>query len=211
MAEYFYEYINLKNKKLNGRPVSEWMLYYEPNERLMLWIIYNCKEAFNPRHHLQYCIPKDETNPNEHRLKKHLEMLQTLRGKGFVKQDKNRNYNVTIKGQLFRLTTHPQWIFIQIGVPVFFVILFGVINCNKNRATSDTTPSSTETKKSNNPPSDSVQYNSAQTQTVKDSGSSLIDSGKTKTIQRMINLNGSISFVTGLLWYDRRRHLTLIE
>lgn len=170
MAEHF-EYINLKDKKLRGRPVLEWVLYYEPTERLILWIIANCKEAFNPKHFLQYAKSTNPQDPNDHKLKKHLEFLQSLKANQFIRQDNELNYYVTKRGQLRRLTTHPQWIFIQVGLPLAAVITFGVINCNNSKLKTD---KEQDPKRPNEQRIDpSFQYDTSHTLRMTDSGSSL--------------------------------------
>ncbi len=175
MAEHF-EYINLKDKKLRGRPVLEWMLYYEPTERIMLWIISNYKEAFNPKHFLQYAKSNNPQDPNDHKLKKNLEMLQALKGRGFIKQDKDLNYHVTLSGQLHRLTTHPQWLLVP-GIALLAVITFGVLNYTKNNQSGH---KSEESDSLNPKPFDSSQLQASQIPTLKDSGSSLTVTDTTK-------------------------------
>jgi len=175
MAEHF-EYINLKNKKLRGRSVIEWMLYYEPTERIMLWIISNYKEAFNPKHFLQYAKSNNPQDPNDHKLKRHLEMLQALKGKGLIKQDGDLNYHVTLKGQLYRLTTHPGWPII----PVLFagIVAFTIFGLNKGCSTKQEESKSQTLIQT----SDSSEQNKVpHIQTLIDSGSSLGENDTSKT------------------------------
>lgn len=166
----FIRFINLKNVKLKGRPLLEWMLFYDPTDRLMLWIISKCKETFNPKHFLQYAKSNNLKDPNDHKLKKHLELLQSLKARGFIKQDKHLNYKVTLKGQLHRLTTHPQWTLIQ-GIALIVAITFGMLNYLKNTQSSNKSPG---LKNSNLNIFDSSHYNDSPIQTLKSSDSSFL-------------------------------------
>jgi hypothetical protein len=134
-----FEWMNLKHVRLRDRPLLEWMLYYQPTERRILWIIANCKEAFNPKHSLQYAKSKT-SDPNDHQLRRSFEMLHELKGKGFIEQSNDGNWHVTWNGHLHRLTTHPQWDVIKWSIPIAITLTFGILNCRKNTHTSDKSP-----------------------------------------------------------------------
>ncbi|WP_152269388.1 hypothetical protein [Agriterribacter humi] len=52
----------------------------------------------------------------------------SLKLKHYIKQSEdNIAYYITIKGQLHRLTSHPQWIFIQLLLAAFLALIVGII------------------------------------------------------------------------------------
>jgi hypothetical protein len=87
------------------------VLEYEPTERWILWIIAKYPYVFN-MYFLSDIIQssKDDQTTEDSKLGRALKTLRSLKTKGFVKQNKNRlKWKITLKGQLHRFVTHPQY------------------------------------------------------------------------------------------------------
>src|SRR5207249_3866151 len=101
----------------------------------------------------------------------------------FVKELPNGDWRITVKGQLYRLTTHPQWIFVQlfIGAALAFIVGYSILIISRKPQATEQQPAE-EKKKSTKPIPDSSLYKSAQNHTlkVKDSSASQLDTTKTR-------------------------------
>lgn len=178
---------DIRPKVFDGKP---WPLaiidFSEPTDRYVLWFISNYKYAFNVFYTSDFSqwMKPPEGDVSKWPLSKYLVVVKSLSDRNLIEfGDKQRlTYKVTLKGQLYRLTTHPQWILLQLLIAALlaFLVAYSIVIINRS---SQSTQVETESEKGKSvlTTSDSAQYKPAQILPVKDSGSFLNDSDKTKT------------------------------
>lgn len=168
-------------KVFEGKP---WPLaiiaFSEPTDRYVLWFISNYKYAFNVFYtsdYIQWNKPP-EGDKSKWPLYKYQVVIKSLMDRHLIKYGDNKRLTLVLtnKGKLFRLTTHPGWPII----PVIFAALvaFTIFGLNRGCSTA-------EKEKSKEPTTtqtiDSSDKNKVfQNQTLKDSGSSLVQTDTTK-------------------------------
>jgi hypothetical protein len=103
------------------------MTEYPPTDRYILWIISKAPYAFNIAYWGQFVQKNPSMANQDSKFGKALEALRTLKIRGLIKQRKNQNWKITLKGKLFRFTTHPQFILFQIGLPIIVAISIAII------------------------------------------------------------------------------------
>lgn len=111
-------------KPLKGKQVLHLITLREPTKRRILWIIQNRKEAFNPLFHTQFSVKSAELRKLDSDYTRALRMLDCLEIDGLVKQDKDYNWRVTIKGQCYRLITNTYFQLCAILLPIIITIAF---------------------------------------------------------------------------------------
>jgi hypothetical protein len=127
--------IDPKNlKPIRGTLVIDLLQHYPPTDRHILWIIANRKQALNPLYLGQYAAKNPAIIQPGGWLNKVTATLGTLKVRGFIKQDKELSWHVTVSGQLHRLTTHPQWILIQLFLAAILALIVGIIISKINQA-----------------------------------------------------------------------------
>ncbi|MEP7372055.1 MAG: hypothetical protein ABI675_01625 [Chitinophagaceae bacterium] len=98
-------------KKLRGQPVATFLSGYEPNERRTFWVIFHCKEAFNPRFTMQFVSKSLEWREQNGNFMKYSRIVSDLKVQGYIKQDKKYNWHITPKGYLHWLTLNSKTVF----------------------------------------------------------------------------------------------------
>lgn len=172
---------DVRPKVFEGKP---WPLaiiaFSEPTDRYVLWFISNYKYAFNVFYtsdYIQWNKPP-EGDKSKWPLYKYQVVIKSLMDRHLIKYGDNKRLTLVLtnKGKLFRLTTHPGWPII----PVIFAALvaFTIFGLNRGCSTA-------EKEKSKEPTTtqtiDSSDKNKVfQNQTLKDSGSSLVQTDTTK-------------------------------
>src|SRR5437773_10848947 len=120
----FVKFIKGNRPKRFHLPTIQMILLYPPTPRHILWVIANDPSAFNFRYFGQFAAKNPKLAERDSPLGKALDMLGSLKVQHFVKELPNGDWRITIKGQLYRLTTHPQWIFVQLflGAALAFIV-----------------------------------------------------------------------------------------
>ena len=154
----------------------------EPTDRFVLWFISNYKYAFNvffTSDFAQWMKPPDG-DISKWQLSKYLVVVKSLSDRHLIEYADNQRltYKITLKGQIYRTTSHPAFPFITLmGV----IATLGVFFFNRiyppTQSPTILIIKDTPTLK----PQNSNDSNNLHTVVLKDSGSSLIDNGKTKT------------------------------
>ena len=94
-------------KPLKGKHIIQLISTRPPTERRILWIVYHRKQAFNARYTSQFVSKSGHLiEPNSY-FNQACAMLDSLNLDGYIKQDEDWNWHVTIKGQLYRFIKHP--------------------------------------------------------------------------------------------------------
>lgn len=163
---------DIRPKVFKGKP---WPLaiiaFSEPTGRYVLWFISNYKYAFNIFYKSDFILWMRPPSGDQSNwpLYKYQVVVKSLMDRQFIKYgDKKRlTLVLTIKGQLFMLTTHPGWPIITILFSA--LVAFGIFGLNK-RCTKEKTNQKTEIN-SKNKTADSSQSKSFRNQPVKDSAS----------------------------------------
>ena len=121
-------------KKLRGQTVATFFSAYEPNERRTFWIIYHCKQAFNPRFTMQFMSKSVEWREQNGNFMTYSKIVSDLKVQGYVKQDKEYNWKITPTGYFHWLTLSKAnlWLII-IGL----MVAAGVIKFSCGKGTKD--------------------------------------------------------------------------
>ncbi|WP_460552407.1 hypothetical protein [Ferruginibacter profundus] len=164
-------------------PATHMILFVEPTDRYILWIISHYPYFFN----VFFTDDLRQSSPNAFNkgaiAEKYTLWIKSLRDRGMIKYGDEKppiTYRLTLKGKLFRLTTHPQWILIQVSAPIIVAITLWWLTNHKPTVAPETP---TKEKQETIPNADSGLKHSAQTVPLKVKDSSLVDSGKTKTFK----------------------------
>lgn len=114
---------DIRPKDFHVSPV-EMVTKFEPTDRYILWIISNYPYIFN-MHFMGDALKMnwslgDENSP----LDKALTVLRSLRMRRLIKQSKDRlKWSITLKGQIFRITSHPSYDVLKTSVQITVAIL----------------------------------------------------------------------------------------
>jgi hypothetical protein len=115
-------------KAFEINPVSMIAAFETPTERRMLWIISHYPYLLNMFFMHDLGGGKEENYKSDSKMGEALKVMHSLKLKHFIKQsDDLLTYSITLKGQLYRLTTHPQWIFIQLLLAALLALIVGII------------------------------------------------------------------------------------
>ena len=104
------------------------MTEYPPTDRYILWVISKAPYAFNIAYWGQFVQENPSMSNPDSKFGKAVETVRTLGIRGFVKQKQNLNWKITLKGKLFRFTTHPQFALFPIAVAIILAITAMVVN-----------------------------------------------------------------------------------
>lgn len=122
-------------KKLRGQPVAMFLSGYEPNERRTFWIIYHCKEAFNPRFTMQFMSKSVEWREQNGNFMRYSRIVSDLKVQGYIKQDKEYSWKITPIGYFHWLTLNSKTNFLLAIIGLILaagVIKFSCGNETKN-------------------------------------------------------------------------------
>ena len=115
-------------KAFEVNPVVMVAGFETPTERRMLWMIAHYPYLLNSFFLDDLGRDNNGNFKVTPKMEEALKVLHSLKLKHYIKQSEdNIAYYITIKGQLHRLTSHPQWIFIQLLLAAFLALIVGII------------------------------------------------------------------------------------
>lgn len=152
------------------------VMHSEPSERYIMWIIYHYPYFMNTFFISDILREFGDIQANsDSQLNKYIKEIGVLRAKGYIRYNRTKvKYIITIKGYIFRFTTHPGYPLFQIGLPITVAIAIAIWVNYKPSAKERKEQS---TKQTMSQPSDSVLNNLAPIDTgkVKDFSSLPVD------------------------------------
>ncbi len=101
---------------------------YPPTDRYILWIISKSPYAFNIDYFAQFVLKNPKMADKGSALSRALETVGSLKIRGLIKQDENRNWRITLKGKGSRFTTHPNFALFGLAFAAFLTYSSITIN-----------------------------------------------------------------------------------
>jgi hypothetical protein len=173
-------------KAFKGQNALIKVAFSEPTDRYVLWILANNPYCYNAFFHSDYTAwSKPPITPNNiYPLYKHMAVLKSLQDRQFIEHPNGDLfiYKITLKGQLFRLHTHPA--FQPSAIIVGLIIAALAILPNPfNGKNNGKKPQEDTTQIKASPPFDSALLKQPQNQSEikKDSSALHNDTSKTQT------------------------------
>ena len=99
----------IKRPKAFHLPTIQMMLLYPPTNRYVLWIISNAPYAYNVYFFGRFVQKNPKLIDEGAILKRALNVLSVLHVQKMIKRDENDNWKITVKGELYRLASHPNF------------------------------------------------------------------------------------------------------
>lgn len=133
--------IETKRPKAFDLPTINMITWREPTDAYVLWIVSNCKYAFNPLYTGQFVAKNPELASADSNLTKATKIVDGLITRKYLRKDTDFNLYLTCWGHLHRLKQHAVSFILGSLISVFVAVILFLISrqCTPTHPTKEQT------------------------------------------------------------------------